>query len=176
MQTDFRNEISQDNLVLQNSNDQNEPLRKKIKKPRRETKPEEKQFLEPLIKCLTNEIQEILGNEWDKNRIRILLSEYLDDPCGSIGQRAIDTRKMQTDFRNEISQDNLVLQNSNDQNEPLRKKIKKPRRETKPEEKQFLEPLIKCLTNEIQEILGNEWDKNRISQYISRHRQNKNNN
>ncbi|RHZ83701.1 hypothetical protein Glove_88g137 [Diversispora epigaea] len=30
----------------------------------------------------------------ERDRIGILLSEYLDDPCGSIGQRAIDTRKV----------------------------------------------------------------------------------
>lgn len=30
----------------------------------------------------------------ERDRIGILLSEYLNDPCGSIGQRAVDTRKL----------------------------------------------------------------------------------
>ena len=59
---------------------------------------------------------------------------------------------------------------------------KKPRRETKPEEKKILEPLVTCSEhptsdqiNQVKEKLGDEWDKDRINQYISRHKRNKNN-
>jgi hypothetical protein len=48
--------------------------------------------------------------------------------------------------------------------------------------KSLLEPLVTCseyLNDEqieqVREALGNEWDKDRIIQYISHHRHNKNN-
>jgi hypothetical protein len=66
------------------------------------------------------------------------------------------------------------------QSEPPRKKQRQTRRETKPEEKKLLEPLITCpeyptsnQLDQVKEALGDEWDKNRIYQYISRHRNNK---
>jgi hypothetical protein len=64
---------------------------------------------------------------------------------------------------------------------PLIKKPRQARRKTKPEEKSLLEPLVTCSEypndeqiEQVREALGNEWDKDRIIQYISRHRRNKN--
>ncbi|GBC20034.2 hypothetical protein GLOIN_2v1785590 [Rhizophagus irregularis DAOM 181602=DAOM 197198] len=220
----------------------------------------------------------------ERDRIGILLSEYLNDPCGSIGQRAVDTRKtamwklvnellsafehsddynryqnplwstttpdhitadsirrLENCFSDGILrieeiflQDVISIQKSNkvgrrklgitrwkpnDQNSkknknkmasssntensisdqqvptnlipqvviidkdgPLIKKPRQARRETKPEEKSLLEPLVTCSEypndeqiEQVRELLGNEWDKDRIYQYISRHRRNKNN-
>ncbi|PKB96693.1 hypothetical protein RhiirA5_506875 [Rhizophagus irregularis] len=220
----------------------------------------------------------------ERDRIGILLSEYLNDPCGSIGQRAVDTRKtamwklvnellsafehsddynryqnplwstttpdhitadsirrLENCFPDGILrieeiflQDVISIQKSNkvgrrklgitrwkpnDQNSkknknkmasssntensisdqqvptnlipqvviidkdgPLIKKPRQARRETKPEEKSLLEPLVTCSEypndeqiEQVRELLGNEWDKDRIYQYISRHRRNKNN-
>ncbi|CAB4431568.1 unnamed protein product [Rhizophagus irregularis] len=219
----------------------------------------------------------------ERDRIGILLSEYLNDPCGSIGQRAVDTRKTamwklvnellsafehsddynryqnplwSTTTPDQITadsirrlencfpdgilrieeiflQDVISIQKSNkvgrrklgitrwkpDQNSkknknkmasssntensisdqqvptnlipqvviidkdgPLIKKPRQARRETKPEEKSLLEPLVTCSEypndeqiEQVRELLGNEWDKDRIYQYISRHRRNKNN-
>ncbi|CAG8786812.1 12201_t:CDS:2, partial [Dentiscutata erythropus] len=86
-------------------------------------------------------------------------------------------QQTQIDSINIIPQENLITDNLNDQERPTTKKLRQARRETKPEEKRILEPLINCLVyptidqiNQVKEILGNEWDKNRISQYISRHR------
>ncbi|UZO23372.1 uncharacterized protein OCT59_015713 [Rhizophagus irregularis] len=69
-----------------------------------------------------------------------------------------------------------------DKDGPLIKKPRQARRETKPEEKSLLEPLVTCSEypndeqiEQVRELLGNEWDKDRIYQYISRHRRNKNN-
>ncbi|GBC30322.2 hypothetical protein GLOIN_2v1785590 [Rhizophagus irregularis DAOM 181602=DAOM 197198] len=197
----------------------------------------------------------------ERDRIGILLSEYLNDPCGSIGQRAVDTvkrpcgnytttpdhitadsiRRLENCFPDGILrieeiflQDVISIQKSNkvgrrklgitrwkpnDQNSkknknkmasssntensisdqqvptnlipqvviidkdgPLIKKPRQARRETKPEEKSLLEPLVTCSEypndeqiEQVRELLGNEWDKDRIYQYISRHRRNKNN-
>ncbi|PKY62956.1 hypothetical protein RhiirA4_490474 [Rhizophagus irregularis] len=64
-----------------------------------------------------------------------------------------------------------------DKDGPLIKKPRQARRETKPEEKSLLEPLVTCSEypndeqiEQVRELLGNEWDKDRIYQYISRHR------
>lgn len=209
----------------------------------------------------------------ERDRIGILLSEYLNDPCGSIGQRAVDTRKsVMWNLVNELLssfchsdeyncyqnplwntttpdqftadgvirlsncfpdgtlrieaiflQDVISIQKSNkvgrrklgitrwkpndqnlkkkkvtatvtsilqsnaensnqaisgqqiptgsmnvvDQDEPPKKKQRQTRRETKPEEKKLLEPLVTCSEyptsdqiNQVIEALGNEWDKN----------------
>lgn len=67
-----------------------------------------------------------------------------------------------------------------DQDGPPKKKQRQTRCETQPEEKKLLEPLVTCSEyptsdqiNQVIEALGNEWDKNRIYQYISRHRRKK---
>ncbi|RGB21950.1 hypothetical protein C1646_776936 [Rhizophagus diaphanus] len=186
----------------------------------------------------------------EHDRIEILLSEYLNDPCGSIGQRAVETRKtamwklvnellsafehsdnynryqnplwsttspdqiivtsierLENCFPNGILrieaiflQDVISVQKKNsisDQQVPTNSipqivvmnkdepPIKKPKQaccETKPKEKSLLEPLVTCseyLNDEqieqVREMLGNEWDKDRIYQYIFHHRHNKNN-
>ncbi len=86
--------------------------------------------------------------------------------------RAIPDQQTPNDSRNVVDQDG-----------PPKKKQRKTRRKTKPEEKRLLEPLVTCSEyptneqlNQVEEALGNEWDKNRICQYISRYRRNKNNN
>ncbi|RHZ48801.1 hypothetical protein Glove_541g10 [Diversispora epigaea] len=67
--------------------------------------------------------------------------------------------------------------NINDQDELPKKKARQTRRETKPEEKRILETLINNTLNptndqinQVKELLGSEWDKNRIMQYVSRHK------
>ncbi|CAG8685931.1 5122_t:CDS:1, partial [Funneliformis caledonium] len=86
--------------------------------------------------------------------------------------QAISDKRTPTDSTNIVDQD-----------EPPKKKQRQTRRETKLEEKELLEPLVTCSEyptsdqiNQVGEALGNEWDKNRINQYISCYRCNKNNN
>ncbi|CAG8578649.1 15099_t:CDS:2, partial [Funneliformis caledonium] len=86
--------------------------------------------------------------------------------------QAISDKRTPTDSTNIVDQDG-----------PPKKKQRQTRRETKLEEKEFLELLVTCFEystsdqiNQIGEALGNEWDKNQINQYISRHKHNKNNN
>ncbi|EXX66270.1 hypothetical protein RirG_125420 [Rhizophagus irregularis DAOM 197198w] len=78
---------------------------------------------------------------------------------------------------------NLILQIVIiDKDGPLIKKPRQSHHKTKPKEKSLLEPLVTCSEypndeqiEQVRELLGNEWDKDRIYQYISHHRRNKNN-
>ncbi|RHZ48694.1 hypothetical protein Glove_543g58 [Diversispora epigaea] len=81
---------------------------------------------------------------------------------------------------NVIDVNNLKLQVKATQKRPTTKKLRQICCEIKPKEKRILKPLINCSVyptidqiNQIKEILGNKWDKNRISQYISCHKKNK---
>ncbi|CAG8578887.1 67_t:CDS:2 [Funneliformis caledonium] len=86
--------------------------------------------------------------------------------------QAISDKQTPTDSTNIVDQDGSP-----------KKKQRQTHHETKLEEKELLELLVTYSEyptsdqiNQVGETLGNEWDKNQINQYISRHRRNKNNN
>ncbi|RGB26239.1 hypothetical protein C1646_770684 [Rhizophagus diaphanus] len=91
-------------------------------------------------------------------------------PSSSNTENSISDQQVQTNLIPQV-----VIINKDG---PLIKKSRKACRETKPEEKSLLEPLVTCseyhLNDEqieqVKEVLGNEWDKNQIYQYISCHR------
>jgi hypothetical protein len=116
------------------------------------------------------------NEQLSKNKKKVQASSSYLNAEGSNRTISEQIQTNLTNLRNE-PRNGLIVQD-----EPPRKKSRQVRRETKPEEKALLEPLIMCSEyptndqiNQIKEALGDEWDKNRICQYISRHRRNKNN-
>uniref|UniRef100_U9TQB2 Uncharacterized protein n=1 Tax=Rhizophagus irregularis (strain DAOM 181602 / DAOM 197198 / MUCL 43194) TaxID=747089 RepID=U9TQB2_RHIID len=104
------------------------------------------------------------------NLLPCILIDYLDSK--------LQTYISNSNAENSIQAISIKLSVIINKNEPLIKKPRQARRETKPEEKSLLEPLVTCSEypndeqiEQVRELLGNEWDKDRIYQYISRHRQ-----